>query len=90
MTWVMVGRTDAEWRARVERVRRMDRTAGPFQDYLTDVSRDCYVGTVQQVVERMSEYAAAGVEHFVLNTELFDDLDMLELLATDVLPAVAA
>ena len=90
MTWVMVGRTDAEWRARVERVRRMDRTAGPFEDYLTDVSRDCYVGTVQQVVERMSEYAAAGVEHFVLNTELFDDLDMLELLATYVLPAVVA
>jgi len=89
MTWVMLGRTDDEWKARVERVRRMDRTAGSFEEYLTDVSRDCFVGTVAQVVERMNEYAAAGVEHFVLNTELFDDLDMLELLAADVLPAVA-
>ena len=88
MTWVMVGRTDAGWKARVERARRMDRTAGPFDDYLADISRDCFVGTVQQVVERMKEYAEAGVQHFVLNTELFDDLDMLELLAAEVLPAV--
>jgi hypothetical protein len=34
-------------------------------------------------------YAEAGVEHFVLNTELFEDLDMLELLAAEVLPKVA-
>jgi F420-dependent oxidoreductase-like protein len=90
MTWVMVGRTDAEWRDRVDRVRRMDRTAGPFEDYLADVSRDCFVGTVPQVVDRMNEYASVGVEHFILNTELFDDLDMIELLASEVVPAVRA
>ena len=90
MTWVMVGRTDDEWRARVEAARRMDRTAGPFEDYLADVSRDCFVGTVDEVVDRMNTYVDAGVEHFVLNTELFDDLDMLELLATEVLPRVSA
>jgi len=90
MTWVMVGRTDDEWKTRVERARRMDRTAGPFADYLADVSRDCLVGTVEQAIDRMSAYAAAGVEHFVLNTELFDDLDMLELLAAEILPRVGA
>jgi hypothetical protein len=37
----------------------------------------------------MNAYAEAGVEHFVLNTELFEDLDMLELLAAEVLPKVA-
>ena len=90
MTWVMVGRTEEEWRSRVETVRRMDRTAGPFEDYLADVSKDCIVGTVDQAVDRMNAYAEAGVEHFVLNTELFDDLDMVELLAAEVLPRVAA
>jgi F420-dependent oxidoreductase-like protein len=89
MTWVMIGRSEAEWRARVERVRSMDRTAGPFEEYLADVSRDCFVGTVARVVDRMREYAGAGVDHFVLNTELFDDLDMIELLASEVIPAVA-
>lgn len=90
MTWVMIGKTDDEWRARVEAVRRMDRSAGPFDDYLADVSKDCFVGTVEQTVDRMSSYAEAGVQHFVLNTELFDDMDMLELLAAEVLPKVAS
>ncbi len=40
MTWAFVGRTDAEWKARVEHARRMDPTAGPFDDYLADISRD--------------------------------------------------
>jgi hypothetical protein len=36
----------------------------------------------------MNAYAEAGVQHFVLNTELFEDIDMLELLAAEVLPKV--
>jgi F420-dependent oxidoreductase-like protein len=89
MTWVMIGRTDREWRDRVEAVRRMDPSAGPFDAYLAEVSEDCIVGTVDRAVERLRTYAEAGVEHFVLNTGLFDDLEMLELLASDVLPNVA-
>ncbi len=57
MTWVFVGRTDDEWRARVEHARRMDPSAGPFEDYLADISRDCIVGTVGQAVDRMNAYA---------------------------------
>lgn len=88
MTWVFVGRTEREWRARVEVAHRMDPTAGPFDVYLENLSRDCLVGTVDRVVERMNGYAAAGVQRFVLNHELFDDLDHLELLAEEVLPRV--
>lgn len=88
MTWVVIGRTEAEWRDRVERVRRMDPTAGPFDAYLEDLSRDCIVGTVDRAIETMNAYAAAGVERFVLNHELFDDLEHVELLATEVLPHV--
>ena len=36
----------------------------------------------------MSEYAAAGVQRFVLNHELFDDLDQIELLAEEIIPKV--
>lgn len=88
MTWVFVGRTEDEWKARVEVARRMDPTAGPFNEYLQDLSRDCIVGTVDRAVERMNEYARAGVQRFVLNHELFDDLDHIELLAAEVLPQV--
>jgi F420-dependent oxidoreductase-like protein len=88
MTWVFVGHTDEEWKARVERARRMDPSAGPFEDYLSDISRDCIVGTVEQAVDRMSAYAAAGVQRFVLNHELFDDLDQIELLAEEIIPKI--
>jgi alkanesulfonate monooxygenase SsuD/methylene tetrahydromethanopterin reductase-like flavin-dependent oxidoreductase (luciferase family) len=88
MTWVFVGRTDEEWKARVEVARRMDPAAGPFDEYLEDVARDCIVGTVEQAVERMNEYARAGVQRFVLNHELFEDLDQIHLLAEEILPKV--
>jgi F420-dependent oxidoreductase-like protein len=88
MTWVFIGRTDTEWKARVEQARRMDPSAGPFEEYLADISRDCIIGTIEQAVDRMNVYAAAGVQRFVLNHELFDDLEQIELLAEDILPKV--
>jgi F420-dependent oxidoreductase-like protein len=88
MTWFMIGRTDDEWRERVERARRMDRDAGPFDAYLEELRRDCIVGTVEQAIETMKAYVAAGVERFVLNDSLVDDLEHIELLATEVLPKV--
>ena len=89
MTWVFVGRTDAEWRDRADGARRMDPTAGSLEEYLDDISRDCIVGTVDQAIERMNEYAATGVQRFVLNHELFDELDQIELLAQEIIPKVA-
>jgi len=46
------------------------------------------VGTVAQAIDRMNAYAAVGVQRFVLNHELFDDLDQIELLAEEILPRV--
>lgn len=88
MTWVYVGADEDELGARVELGRRHDPRAGPFDDYLADISRDCIVGTPERAAERLSEYAAAGVQRIMLNHELFDDLEMVDLLAEDVLPRV--
>jgi F420-dependent oxidoreductase-like protein len=88
MTWVFVGRTEDEWRSRADRARRRDPTAGPLAAYLEDVSMDCIVGTVPRAIDRMHEYTEAGVQRFVLNQSLFDDLDMIELLAAEILPNV--
>jgi F420-dependent oxidoreductase-like protein len=86
MTWFMVGRTEDEWRSRAHRVHEQDANAGPFEAYLEDVSRDCVVGSVDRAVETLAAYRDAGVERFILNDELFDDLEHIELLATDILP----
>jgi alkanesulfonate monooxygenase SsuD/methylene tetrahydromethanopterin reductase-like flavin-dependent oxidoreductase (luciferase family) len=66
----------------------MDPTAGSLEEYLADISRDCIVGTVEQAIDRMNEYAAAGVQRFVLNHELFDDLEQIELLGQEIIPKV--
>ena len=45
-------------------------------------------GSSERAAERISEYAAAGVQRIVLNHELYDDLEMLEVLAEQVFPRV--
>jgi F420-dependent oxidoreductase-like protein len=84
MTWVFVGKTDAEWRQRVARARARD----PDMDDEW-VEAACVVGTPDRAVERLSEYRGAGAERMVLNHASFDDLEMVELLAAEVLPHLA-
>jgi alkanesulfonate monooxygenase SsuD/methylene tetrahydromethanopterin reductase-like flavin-dependent oxidoreductase (luciferase family) len=43
-------------------------------------------GTVDEVVERLREYEAAGVERVMLQHFLPDDLEMVELLGREVIP----
>lgn len=89
MTWYYLGQTDAEWRARLERSRANDPSAAPPGEHLAAAERDCIVGTPERAVDRLREYAAAGVQRVFLNHDLFDDLEMLELLAAQVVPAVS-
>lgn len=89
MTWFFVGADEAGWRERVERARRSDPTAGSPEDFLEDVSHDCIVGAPDRAIERLREYADAGVQRMVLNHQLVDDLEMLETFASHVMPALA-
>jgi F420-dependent oxidoreductase-like protein len=89
MTWVYVGADETSFRDRVERARRLDPEAGSFDDFLADVESDCIVGTPDRAAERLSEYAAAGVQRVFLNHPLFDDVESVELLAREVFPHVA-
>ena len=88
MTWCFVAPTEDEYLAKLERARSLDPKAGPFDAYRADIEADCIVGTPDRAAERLSEYAAAGVQRIMLNHTLYDDLDMLELLATQVFPKV--
>jgi F420-dependent oxidoreductase-like protein len=88
MTWFFVASTDAEYLEKLERARSLDPTAGPFDAYRADIERDCIVGTPERAAARIAEYAEAGVQRIFLNHELYDDDEMLELLATAVLPTV--
>lgn len=88
MTWCFVAPTEEEYLSKLERARSLDPTAGPFDAYRADIEADCIVGTPERAAERLSRYAEAGVQRIMLNHELYDDLEMLELLATEVFPKV--
>jgi F420-dependent oxidoreductase-like protein len=88
MTWCYVGETEESAMATIERARQRTMRANKFDEELAELERDCIVGSAERAAERLSEYAAAGVQRIMLNHELFDDLEMLEILAEQVFPNV--
>jgi F420-dependent oxidoreductase-like protein len=88
MTWCYVGHDEADATRRIELARERGMRTSKFEDELANLERECIVGSPQRAAERLSEYAAAGVQRIMLNHELFDDLEMLEILAEQVFPKV--
>ncbi|HSL11144.1 MAG TPA: TIGR03560 family F420-dependent LLM class oxidoreductase [Actinomycetota bacterium] len=88
MTWFFVAPTEAEYVRKLERAHSLDPSTGPFDAYRDDIEKDCIVGTPDRAVARIAEYRDAGVQRIFLNHELYDDDEMLELLATEIVPAV--
>ena len=89
MTWCYVGATEAEAFGRIERARRRAMRAGKFDDELTTLRDECVVGSPARGIDSHREYEEAGVQRNKLNHELFDDLEMLEVLATEIIPEVS-
>jgi alkanesulfonate monooxygenase SsuD/methylene tetrahydromethanopterin reductase-like flavin-dependent oxidoreductase (luciferase family) len=88
MTWCYVGETERDALRVIERARSRAMRAARFEDELEELRAHCVVGSVDQAVERLNEYGAAGVERIMLNHELFDELEMLQVLAERVFPQV--
>ena len=88
MTWCYVGETEADALERVARARERAMRADKYEDELEQLRATCIFGSAQEAADRLSEYAAAGVQRIMLNHELFDDLEMLEVLAERVFPLV--
>lgn len=88
MTWMFVGRTEDEYLERLRRAHALDAGGRSFDTYRMDVERDCIVGDPEHAARRLREYAEAGVQRIFLNHELYDDVEMLEIVASEVLPRV--
>jgi len=88
MTWFFVAPTEDAYLEKLRRAHSLDPSAGPFDAYRADIEHDCIVGTPDRAIARLHEYGNVGVQRIFLNHELYDDLEMLDLMATDVMPAV--
>ena len=63
---------------------------GEPEAFLAERSEQWIVGTVDEVVERILEHEAAGVERVMLQHLAHDDLEMVALIGSKVLPRVSA
>jgi alkanesulfonate monooxygenase SsuD/methylene tetrahydromethanopterin reductase-like flavin-dependent oxidoreductase (luciferase family) len=91
MTSYIIGRSQADLRERAAQVREIVprlKDLDPDQ-VLESVRETWFVGTPEQIAEKMRRCAALGIDLFMLQHFLLDDRDALQILASDVIPAVA-
>lgn len=87
----LVGRDEAELR---ERAARMQQIIPSLRETPLDqvpdalLERGWLVGTPDEVVARIREWQAVGMQGFLLQTLDIDDIAALELIASEVLPQV--
>jgi F420-dependent oxidoreductase-like protein len=84
MAPVIVGRDERE-------VAERGRELAAWREREVDLAAEAetgFVGTVEQVVERLAGYAAAGVERVMLQHLLHRDLETVALLGREVAPAL--
>jgi alkanesulfonate monooxygenase SsuD/methylene tetrahydromethanopterin reductase-like flavin-dependent oxidoreductase (luciferase family) len=81
MTGVVVGSDQSDYEARVKRLEEWNGSAGLSDAWIT--------GTTAQAVEQLKELEAAGVERVMLQHLLHEDLEAVELIGREIIPAVA-
>lgn len=75
MSRLLVGRDEADLRSRIDAAKLAELK-----------ERDAPVGTPSEVVQKLGEYAEAGIEGVMLQLIDMDDITMLETFAAEVLP----
>ena len=91
MNGYLVGATREDLHARAgELAEWQGESPTDLEGYLAELGRTWIVGRAEEVVERLHEYEQAGVERVMLQHHLFRDLEALELLGRQVIPALAA
>ena len=91
MTTYIVGRDRSELRERATELSKVFvRLRGQEPDQILETMRSrAFVGTPEEIAGQMRDHARAGVDLFMLQHFALDDVDALELLAREVMPAVA-
>jgi alkanesulfonate monooxygenase SsuD/methylene tetrahydromethanopterin reductase-like flavin-dependent oxidoreductase (luciferase family) len=90
MTNFIIGRNKAEIRERADQLRRMNPELSKMTlDEMIESRRSAwFIGSPEEIAEKMKEVARLGIDLFMLRQFLLDDRDALRLLA-EVVPAVA-
>jgi F420-dependent oxidoreductase-like protein len=89
MNGILIGADAEELAQRARRLAQWRRQDVDPRQLVDELARTWIVGTPEQVIGRLREYEAAGVERVMLQHHLHRDLAALELIGREVIPAVA-
>jgi F420-dependent oxidoreductase-like protein len=89
MTGTVVGRDRPELEARAAALMAREGGSGDPAEAIERWSADGFAGTVDQVLERLARYAEAGVRRVMLQHLVHEDLEMVELIGTELVPGAA-
>jgi alkanesulfonate monooxygenase SsuD/methylene tetrahydromethanopterin reductase-like flavin-dependent oxidoreductase (luciferase family) len=86
MTGCLVGATTNDFRARVRRLETLATQYPRLADYRERLAVRGVVGTPDQAVDHIGRLAEAGVERIMLQHLFHDDLDLLDVVAEEIVP----
>jgi alkanesulfonate monooxygenase SsuD/methylene tetrahydromethanopterin reductase-like flavin-dependent oxidoreductase (luciferase family) len=91
MTSFLIGRDRSELRERARTIGEVvPRYKGVDPDEVLKTAAESWlVGTPEEIASQIRDKAALGIELFMLQHFMLDDRDALELLAKEVIPAIA-
>ncbi len=91
MTTYIIGRDRNELRERALKLREVLPSLKGLEaeQVLEKMRQQAFVGSPEEIASQMREHARLGVDLFMLQHFVLDDADALELLAKEVIPAVA-
>jgi alkanesulfonate monooxygenase SsuD/methylene tetrahydromethanopterin reductase-like flavin-dependent oxidoreductase (luciferase family) len=86
MTGCLVGATEREFRARATRLEKLASSYPKLADYRRRVAVRGIIGTPEEAAERLGQLSQVGVERIMLQHLLHDDLELLDLIAEEIVP----
>ena len=94
MAGYLIGRDEAALEARALRLAEVlpslqGESAAAIVSWLREQTGRWFAGTPEEIVEKLRPYVAAGVDLFMFQHYLLDDVEGLELVATEVMPRLA-
>jgi F420-dependent oxidoreductase-like protein len=90
MTNALVGADERELERRAARQMARRGQTGDPREFLESLGPERIAGTPARVLDRLAEYAAAGVRRVMLQHLLHDDLEAVALIGSEIIPEAAS
>ncbi len=86
---VVVGESEADVRDRAAALKAWQGEDGDVDAFLADLRAHHLAGTAGEILERLSDYAGAGIQRVLAHQLVHTDRDSIELIGREIVPEAA-